>query len=1016
MGRWQIGFEYPLYLLLLLLLPLVWWLAFRSLSGLGRWRRLLALTFRSLVLILIVAALAGVQWIEVSDRLTVIYLLDQSDSIPVAKRQLMLQYAIESVKKFRRSNREDRAGLIVFGREASIEFPPLDDDLPPIRAPESYLGKTDATNLESALKLAQASFPEDSSRRVVVLTDGNETLGQASAVAKGLADAGIGIDVVPIRLDSSAEVLVEKIDVPGNVRQGQSVDAKVVVHRYVEAGSDRPVEGTLRITQRIGNSSTVNEQSVVLDQDVNIFPWTHKIDVPAGYTYEAVFIPKEEKDDSISQNNRSTAFTYARGKGRVLMIEDEANPGEYDMLIQSLQRSDIEVDLRGPSRAFTSLVELQSYDCVILAGLPRSSGESFNQIQSITDEQIEMLVRSVQQFGTGVLMIGGREAFGAGGWANTKLEEAMPVDFQIKNSKIEAVGALAMVMHASEIAQGNHWQKKIGTAALDVLGPMDYCGVIEYDSLGDKWMWGGKEGMLKVGPNKAVMRNRMSKMTPGDMPDFDPAMKLALNSLVNTPASTKHMIVISDGDPSPATQSVLNGFATNSIKVSTVAVGAHGPAGHQELMRIANATGGNYYVVTNPNALPKIFVREARRVARPLVYEPDGGVIPQMTFRHEALDGISDPLPLVRGFVLTQRKESPLVEIPILSPMPSEPENATVLAMWNYGLGRTAVFTPDGGKRWLSEWVQWSQYDQFFSQLVRWTMRPTADDGKFQIATNYKDGKVKIVVNALDMEDRFLNFLDMSAVGVTPDLQPFPITMKQAAPGRYVGEFEASEAGSFMVSVVPGAGKAPITTGVTVPFSDEYRVRQANMTMLENIANLKTSGGQSGKITQALESASLKEILEFDAYREGLPLSRSLNDVWPWAVLVGALLFFADVFVRRVALDMGAPVRWISSKLSPAPAATDLERQSRLDRLRGQKSVVNEQLDRQRNQTQFEPAEGFEDNASTTSSAFDSDKPTSPASAKESPAKGIRAEEEQPNYTSRLLQAKRDAQKKKDGN
>ncbi len=103
------------------------------------------------------------------------------------------------------------------------------------------------------------------------------------------------------------------------------------------------------------------------------------------------------------------------------------------------------------------------------------------------------------------------------------------------------------------------------------------------------------------------------------------------------------MIVISDGDPSPASQAVLNGFATNSIKVSTVAVGAHGPAGHQELMRIANATGGNYYVVTNPNALPKIFVREARRVARPLVYEPDGGVIPQITFRHEVLDGISDP-------------------------------------------------------------------------------------------------------------------------------------------------------------------------------------------------------------------------------------------------------------------------------------------------------------------------------------------------------------------------------------
>ncbi len=123
---------------------------------------------------IIVLAIAGVQWIWSSDRLTVIYLLDQSDSIPIAKRQLMLDYAIESVKKHRRTNRNDRAGLIIFGREASIELPPLDEDLPNISRPEANIGRTDATNLECALKLAQASFLEDSSKRIVILTDGNQ--------------------------------------------------------------------------------------------------------------------------------------------------------------------------------------------------------------------------------------------------------------------------------------------------------------------------------------------------------------------------------------------------------------------------------------------------------------------------------------------------------------------------------------------------------------------------------------------------------------------------------------------------------------------------------------------------------------------------------------------------------------------------------------------------------------------------------------------------------------------------
>ena len=88
MGRWQIGFEYPYFLLLLLILPVIWWLGFHSLAGLGPARRALALIFRSLVITLIVLALAGIQWIWISDRLTVIYLLDQSDSIPQPKRQL----------------------------------------------------------------------------------------------------------------------------------------------------------------------------------------------------------------------------------------------------------------------------------------------------------------------------------------------------------------------------------------------------------------------------------------------------------------------------------------------------------------------------------------------------------------------------------------------------------------------------------------------------------------------------------------------------------------------------------------------------------------------------------------------------------------------------------------------------------------------------------------------------------------------------------------------------------------
>ncbi len=225
-------------------------------------------------------------------------------------------------------------------------------------------------------------------------------------------------------------------------------------------------------------------------------------------------------------------------------------------------------------------------------------------------------------------MLGGDRAFGAGGWSNTLLEQAMPVDFQIKNDKIAAVGALAMMMHASEMANGNFWQIKIGEEAVKVLGPMDYCGVIDWSDYGGtpKWLWRLPNGVDRVYQNRNRMLGMINRMTPGDMPDFNKPMQVMLSGLNRVQASMKHVIIISDGDPTPPTQALLQKFIDAKIKISTVAVGTHGPAGSTPLKRIADVTGGSYYVAKNPKALPKIYQREARRVAKPVIKESAAGM------------------------------------------------------------------------------------------------------------------------------------------------------------------------------------------------------------------------------------------------------------------------------------------------------------------------------------------------------------------------------------------------------
>src|SRR5262245_9816788 len=98
-------FNSPWYLLLLFLLLPMWFFSFRSLSGLVRWRRLFALFRRTVVMLLLVAALAEMQYQRTSDRLTGIYLLDQSLSIPEARRAAMSRYVNTSIREQREAEK-----------------------------------------------------------------------------------------------------------------------------------------------------------------------------------------------------------------------------------------------------------------------------------------------------------------------------------------------------------------------------------------------------------------------------------------------------------------------------------------------------------------------------------------------------------------------------------------------------------------------------------------------------------------------------------------------------------------------------------------------------------------------------------------------------------------------------------------------------------------------------------------------------------------------------------------------
>ena len=197
------------------------------------------------------------------------------------------------------------------------------------------------TDLSSAIKLALATFPDDTARRIVVVSDGNENRGEAYEQALSAAGLDVQIDVLPVDYNYDREVLVEKIALPPDVKKGETVNINVVVRAAT------PARGRLEIYQKADNSTVPIDtlEDVELQRGINVFRLKQDITDPNFYTYSAQFVPEEELRRGLradrAMNNMAEGFTQYRGEANVLLIEGTAN--EHEELVAALRSKELSV-------------------------------------------------------------------------------------------------------------------------------------------------------------------------------------------------------------------------------------------------------------------------------------------------------------------------------------------------------------------------------------------------------------------------------------------------------------------------------------------------------------------------------------------------------------------------------------------------------------------------------------------------------------------------------------------------
>ena len=744
---------------LLILGAWIWWLQVAGYSGLSGSRATVALLVRLSVLAVLILALAEPRIVRRNEGLALMYALDVSDSMGEKVSDRSLSYILKTAGG---KPEKDEAGLVVFGRDAAVELPPRLSF--PFEVINTRVSK-DGTDLARALSLSAAMVPEDKQGRIVLVSDGVETEGNIAGVLDDLKSRHIAVDVLPVQYEYQQEVWLERLDLPRQVRIGETYEATVLLY------SLQPGDGKLVLRE---NGKAIAEQTVHYERGKNRYALPLYFREPGYYEYVATIEPPAGKD-GWQENNTAINFVYLKGEGKVLLVTDpQGDPRDWETLVKALKEAKRLVEVRSALEFPRDAMSLMPYDCVTFVNVPADAFDPV-QLQSLRD--------AVYNQGIGFLMVGGKNSYGPGGYHRTPVEEALPVDMDVQQKKVLPKGALVIVLHTCEFPEGNVWAKRIAKEAIRVLGAQDEVGLLVYGPGGDQWVF-----PLTPASEYEQLVTLINQCQPSDMPSFQSILQMGMTGLKASDAAAKHMIIISDGDPSPPTPDLVSQFLAAKISVSTVVINPHGGQDISTMQTLAGVTGGRYYIVMDPNELPSIFIKEAKTLKRSMIQNVT--FAPTVEYFSPVLKGI-DAMPALHAYVLTTPKAR---SVTILKG-PEKEEINPVLATWRFGLGKTAAFTSDLSPNWGSEWVQWQGYEAFVKQLMIEISRVEQRSDLFLQTFAAGDEGVILVEDYHPQE----SMLEIQAQVNGPHDRETSLSLKQVGPRRYEGRFPLWGKGRYQV-------------------------------------------------------------------------------------------------------------------------------------------------------------------------------------------------------------------------
>jgi len=812
-----VDFSHPWFLAFAVVVLFLVWAQRRSLADMTPAQRVVCLLTRTLLLLLLVLALAGVRWLLPSRELAVVFAVDGSASISPEAQKEARDYVTRSLAA---KSSDHTVGVLGFAEKAALWQAPATNLTLESNWPE--LADRKGTDIADALDFASAIFPAGKAKRLVLLSDGNDTSGQAAAASSRLAGLGIELFTVPLRNASQPEVLIEKVEVPRRLKSGE------------------PFDLTARIRSNVATKAKAKlyqNQFLIEQRDLELKPGETEFRAPnlkadgSFIAYELEIVPET---DTVAENNRASATASLRGEPRVLLVDSEETNGRA--LADVLRREKIAVETRGLSGLPKSLEDLQQFDLFLLSDV-----SSLN----LGREQMDLYRRWVQDFGGGFVMIGGENSYGVGGYYRTPIEQMLPVRMEHQDRlDTPSVAMLVVLDRSGSMTAMVAGQTKMSLAdqgavfAMNALQPKDYFGVTAVDIRPHIVV------PMQQLTSKGAAEQKITSITAGGGGIYIyTSLVDAFQQLRDIEARVKHLILFSDaadaeekfaGEMGDATKSgghsfdIASAMLAAKITTTVVALGTEQDKDTAFLRQLAERGNGRFYLTDDATTLPQIFSTETMKVAQSsLIEEPFLAVPAAKSPITAGVDWAQSPLLL--GYNSTKPK--PTADL-LLATERGEP----LLATWRYGLGQAAAFTSDAKSRWAAEWLTWPGYGKFWAQLVRGLMR-RSDQSSFQVTTSEVGNRLELTIDAIKPDGTYRNQIPVTINVLGPDNVTTTTTAAQDGPGSYRASIALPSEGTSIVSVSsPDLPDGGYVFGHTRSYPKEFLRTETDETLLRTLA------------------------------------------------------------------------------------------------------------------------------------------------------------------------------------